>query len=232
MRRAASLPPSSRQKSRGATRSVVSLSTVSGSRHKPELLPSRNNSDVISETSIPYRLPKLSQPNSVAGRSEVQVLDGKNKIWSRFGYQDDESARSPPKDPLVWKIYVPPKSFVQQMRQTNLAAPHFRDAVIAPSKSHDFEDLLYYRRLLQEKSQNAVQDACPAPPVTRTPSPSKSARSLRWTLGPHTHSSFDKKGRSRVQGPYSREFTVTCMPPTNWLKMKLGRLPTRPFIKV
>ena len=38
--------------------------------------------------------------------------------------------------------------------------------------------------------------------------------------------SFSFQGRSHIQGPYSREFNVTCMAPTNWLRMKWGRSKT------
>lgn len=31
------------------------------------------------------------------------------------------------------------------------------------------------------------------------------------------------QGRSRNQGPFSREFTRKCMAPSNWVKMKYGR---------
>ena len=34
------------------------------------------------------------------------------------------------------------------------------------------------------------------------------------------------QGGAKSQGPYSREFTVRCSAPNNWLRMKLGRAKT------
>lgn len=54
----------------------------------------------------------------------------------------------------------------------------------------------------------------------------------RWYILNHCNSfiyvliSFYFQGRGRNQGPYSREFTVRCTAPSNWMRMKWGRANT------
>jgi len=63
-------------------------------------------------------------------------------------------------------------------------------------------------------------------PISRSLSPAKSTKSIHWALGNEKNSLFDHNGRSRAQGPFSREFTIRCGPPPNWMSMKFGRSKT------
>ncbi|XP_076458443.1 uncharacterized protein LOC143292141 [Babylonia areolata] len=140
----------------------------------------------------------------------------------------------------------------QLYRQSAMIVPKFRNAAIIPSVTpgviRDVEDhdVRVYRSLLEKVGGGVVvfsqqhhqhqhqQQQCPADPRTDcsalSPAPhtpdSRSlspAKSIHWALGSHRHPLFDYKGRSRKQGPYSREFTVHCMPPASWMRMKWGR---------
>jgi len=46
-------------------------------------------------------------------------------------------------------------------------------------------------------------------------------RKLSWQLSPYANKFFDKQGLGPNQGPFSREMPVKCMPPNNWLRMKI-----------
>lgn len=46
-------------------------------------------------------------------------------------------------------------------------------------------------------------------------------RKLTWQLSPYDNKNFDKQGLGPNQGPFSRELPKKCMPPANWLRMKL-----------
>ena len=46
-------------------------------------------------------------------------------------------------------------------------------------------------------------------------------RQLHWQLSPYSNNNFDRQGLGPNQGPFSREMPIKCMPPNNWLRMKL-----------
>ncbi|CAK8684173.1 unnamed protein product [Clavelina lepadiformis] len=46
-------------------------------------------------------------------------------------------------------------------------------------------------------------------------------RKLNWQLSPYANKNFDRQGLGPNQGPFSREMPIKCMPPNNWLRMKL-----------
>lgn len=46
-------------------------------------------------------------------------------------------------------------------------------------------------------------------------------RKLHWQLSPYSNKNFDRQGLGPNQGPFSREMPIKCMPPNNWLRMKL-----------
>ncbi|XP_041374082.1 uncharacterized protein LOC121387123 [Gigantopelta aegis] len=180
---------------------------------------------------VPYRLPRIP-PRSI---SPVDAVVEENRprrsetMWGRFGYE--AAIRIPTLLPSVNKMMVNTPN-----PSTSLAVPRFQNAGIMPLKyrqRHRMEDDMI-RSLLQkaDKAHTAREtttcrgDPSPTPVYSRVSSPTKSARSIHWTLGDHVITNsplFDRKGRSRAQGPFSREFTVTCFAPHNWLRLKLGR---------
>ncbi|XP_077976342.1 uncharacterized protein LOC120341546 [Styela clava] len=62
------------------------------------------------------------------------------------------------------------------------------------------------------------QENFPLPPSVHT---SDEERKLTWQLSPYDNKNFDKQGLGPNQGPFSRELPRKCMPPANWLRMKL-----------
>ncbi|XP_052080970.1 uncharacterized protein LOC127718914 isoform X1 [Mytilus californianus] len=178
-------------------------------------------------TNIPYRLPRISH------RDDFKSEDDDDKIFSRFGYEP--SLRVPELVPVV-RMLNPPQTYSQQERQVNLAVPKFQNAAITPTvrqlqwhpvKDSNMEDVQVYKSMIGNQRQRSNGDYFrpePSPsPISRTDSPTKSIKSIHWMLGSAKHPMFDNKGRTRNQGPFSREFTVTCIAPTNWMKMKWGR---------
>ncbi|KAJ8320752.1 hypothetical protein KUTeg_002339 [Tegillarca granosa] len=199
--------------------------------------------DVDVQVSVPYRLPKISCSGDVGVPSARETFfrnfhsDQDDKIWSRYGYE--ELVRVPELGPVVHMLNRPPVTYAQQERQANLALPKFRSAAIAPSHrtmawhtDREIEDVQIYKSMIaktRERTHDEIITNRPEPtpsPISRSDSPAKSVKSIHWMLGSSKHPSFDNKGRSRNQGPYSREFTVTCIAPTNWLRMKWGRSKT------
>lgn len=160
-----------------------------------------------------------------------------DKVWSRHGYE--KIIRIPELSPQIRVLIPPPKPYVQSCR-TPVTAPRFKQAAITPccrsvpwtlSTPVDDSHLQLYNstsaRVHGDHSSRPSERFEPTPtPISRSNSPAKSVKSIHWILGHNRYHTFDKKGRSHVQGPYSREFNVTCMAPTNWLRMKLGRSKT------
>ncbi|KAL8588537.1 hypothetical protein ACOMHN_058436 [Nucella lapillus] len=134
----------------------------------------------------------------------------------------------------------------QRYRQSAKLVPKFRNAAIIPSvttitmppmgkdAAEDSSEIKLYRSLVGTGDARGCggwggggggvdrgAEDWTASPGSR--SVSSAAKSIHWALGNHTHPLFDYKGRGRKQGPYSREFTVHCMPPASWMKMKWGR---------
>ncbi|XP_076451835.1 uncharacterized protein LOC143287603 [Babylonia areolata] len=120
----------------------------------------------------------------------------------------------------------------QRHRHQAMMVPKFRSAAITPSVSvviRHVDDVHVYKSLLEKAAHPEQHPVNPAPtPIpaanSRSASPAKSTRSIHWTLGSsNRHLLFDRTGQGRNQGPYSREFTVRCMAPNNWMRMKWGR---------
>lgn len=182
-------------------------------------------------TNIPYRLPRITPREDL--RPEVNE---DHKVFSRFGYEP--TLRVPELVPVV-RMLNPPQTYSQHERQMNLAVPKFQNAAITPTvrqlqwhpvKDSNMEDVQVYKSMIGNQKQKSKSDYFrperpePTPsPISRTDSPAKSVKSIHWMLGSAKHPMFDNKGRTRNQGPFSREFTVTCIAPTNWMKMKWGR---------
>ncbi|CAC5414700.1 unnamed protein product [Mytilus coruscus] len=153
-------------------------------------------------TNIPYRLPRISH------RDDFKSEDDDDKIFSRFGYE--------------------PSLRVPELVPVNAAiTPTVRQLQWHPVKDSNMEDVQVYKSMIGNQRQRSNGDYFrpePSPsPISRTDSPTKSIKSIHWMLGSAKHPMFDNKGRTRNQGPFSREFTVTCIAPTNWMKMKWGR---------
>lgn len=190
--------------------------------------------DDVETASIPYRLPRITPRDEY--KHEIEEED---KIFSRFGYE--HTLRVPELVPVI-RMLNPPQTYSQHERQMNLAVPKFQNAAITPTvrqlqwhpvKETTIEDVQMYKSMIGNQRQRSNVDYFrperpePTPsPISRTESPAKSVKSIHWMLGSSKHPSFDNKGRTRNQGPFSREFTVTCIAPTNWMKMKWGRART------
>lgn len=201
----------------------------------------------------PYRLPHIARgygpPQGTLAR-ENHGLWGRHGyedgVWGRYGEQHRGRPRAEmgvTASPVAGSPRV--KSLVRQ--GTSRAAPpsscaSSREATLtSPTQSpqpHFYgashgESALYRRMLLSNRERSVAEgdvgmETDRGPTTTpfrdlRAASPAKSAYSLRWTLPPYKNLHFDKKGQGKAQGPYSREFTVTCSTPNSWLRMKLGR---------
>ncbi|XP_053385974.1 uncharacterized protein LOC123539269 isoform X2 [Mercenaria mercenaria] len=198
--------------------------------------------DDMNSTCTPYRLPRLSprlgdqSPNSDTDNSHDDSKSN-DKVWSRYGYE--KIIRIPELSPQIRMLVPPPKSYASPSPYQT-PAPRFKNAAITPTArsvpwhlGRDIDDShlqLYqsnHSRVHDEDYSSRQTRLEPTPtPISRSESPAKSVKSIHWILGHNRYHTFDKKGRSHIQGPYSREFNVTCMPPNNWLKMKWGRSKT------
>lgn len=203
--------------------------------------------DDMNSTCTPYRLPRLSPraddqtPNSDIDNAHAPPEDSKSanedKVWSRYGYE--KIIRIPELGPQVRMLVPPPKSY-QGGSPFPQPGPRFKNAAITPTvrsvpwtlsrELNDSHLQLYqsnHTRVHEEDYGSRQTRLEPTPtPISRSDSPAKSVKSIHWILGHNRYHTFDKKGRSHIQGPYSREFNVTCMAPQNWLKMKWGRSKT------
>lgn len=187
----------------------------------------------------PYRLPRISPRNDDSPQPEAERFahlesPEADKVWSRYGYE--KIIRVPELGPQIKVLMPPPKNYLQQYRNNTANAPKFKRAAITPSirslpwnLGGDIDDPQLYRSHNKEerrsgKSRTRSPRLEPTPtPISRSDSPTKSIKSIHWVLGHNRYHTFDKNGRSHIQGPYSREFNVTCMAPNNWLRMKWGR---------
>ncbi|KAL8617996.1 hypothetical protein ACOMHN_040220 [Nucella lapillus] len=187
-------------------------------------------------------------PGGAGGDSPVsQTLEADEKMWGRFGYEDH--VRTPELGPSIHKArmnaaspFVPGTSIcgarsfakgAQRYRHDVMSLPTFRNAAIIPAVNvhviRHVNDVHMYQSLLEKASRPDHHPINPAPTPTpasnsRSVSPAKSTRSIHWTLGSGTrYLLFDRRGQGSKQGPYSREFTVRCMAPNNWMRMKWGR---------
>ncbi|XP_064646335.1 uncharacterized protein LOC135499493 isoform X2 [Lineus longissimus] len=201
-------------------------------RQRPKGLPELGQQHAMADgpplgQPVPYRLPKVPSLRNVG--------DTPRQLYSRQAFPTARSLNELSVDSIS---LPPPKTYVQERRRANLAVPKFKRAMIAPindrtcgahfanNLQRDHESSWYqrYERLrLSVEGDDEPEVYGPLPTPHRSPSPTKS---VNWTLSPHRNASFDRKGKSHVQGPFSREFTVTCSAPTNWLRMKLGRSKT------
>lgn len=207
--------------------------------------------DDLSVATTPYRLPRISprgddfSPQPDLERAVHMDSPEGDKVWSRYGFE--KIIRIPELGPQIRVLMPPPKNYLQQLRNQTSSGPKFKSAAITPSTRSlpwnlgcDIDDPQVYRSHMRDaredrmlsgkshrlsgKSRSRTPRLEPTPtPISRSQSPTKSIKSIHWVLGHNRYHTFDKKGRSHVQGPYSREFNVTCMAPTNWLKMKWGR---------
>lgn len=184
---------------------------------------------------VPYRLPRICHPDP----PPVDLT------WGRFGYQVNvrmpeleanvrrSGMKSPsssvrPPDPLSSRSDV---GAAQRHRQSSTYGPAAAHLPPPPMTSpharqvgQDAGDPSAVFRSLMERGVH-TDPHNPAPslahyPHSRSVSP---AKSIHWALGSTKHAFYDYKGQSRNQGPYSREFTVHCMAPNSWLRMKWGR---------
>ncbi|XP_069107535.1 uncharacterized protein [Argopecten irradians] len=173
---------------------------------------------------IQYRLPRIS-----ISREDLEhvPLDVDEKVYSRYGYE--EAVKIPELGPVI-RMINPPQTYAQTDRQVNMLVPRFKHAAITPRRTpwtsrertdDGFSRVMSSQKFRSESSKPEV-DRSPSP-LSRSDSPAKSIKSIHWMLGSTKHPLFDHKGRSRFQGPFSREFTVTCIAPSNWRRMKWGR---------
>ncbi|KAK3082928.1 hypothetical protein FSP39_009274 [Pinctada imbricata] len=185
---------------------------------------------------IPYRLPRIDTPREMK-RPDMFKMEHDQQLWSRYGFE--ENIKIPGDLVPTVRMLNPPQTYAQAERQLNLAVPKFKNAQITPTvrpihwttPAKDFDDVQFYKNMITNPRSKApapaeVEAVRPEPspsPISRCESPAKSVKSIHWMLGSTKHPLFDNKGRSRNQGPFSREFTVTCVAPTNWMRMKWGR---------
>ncbi|XP_060602021.1 uncharacterized protein LOC132755219 [Ruditapes philippinarum] len=200
--------------------------------------------DDMTSSCTPYRLPRLSpRPGDLTPNSDTDNSHGhdesksNDKVWSRYGYE--KIIRIPELSPQIRMLVPPPKSF-KSTSPYSATAPRFKNAAITPTvravpwnmgREIDDSHLQLYQsnhsRVHDDDYSSRHTRLEPTPtPISRSESPAKSVKSIHWILGHNRYHTFDKKGRSHIQGPYSREFNVTCMAPQNWLKMKWGRSKT------
>ncbi|XP_033728482.1 uncharacterized protein LOC117317707 isoform X1 [Pecten maximus] len=173
---------------------------------------------------IQYRLPRIS-----VSREELDndPLDVDEKVFSRYGYE--QTVRIPELGPVV-RMINPPQTYVQTDRQASMLVPRFKHAAITPrrtpwtsrERTDDGVSRVMSSHKFRSESSKPEPERSPSP-LSRSDSPAKSIKSIHWMLGSTKHPLFDHKGRSRYQGPFSREFTVTCIAPSNWMRMKWGR---------
>ncbi|XP_021366116.1 uncharacterized protein LOC110458645 isoform X2 [Mizuhopecten yessoensis] len=173
---------------------------------------------------IQYRLPRI---NVSREDLENDPINDDEKVFSRYGFE--ETVRIPELGPVV-RMINPPQTYAQTDRQANMLVPRFKHAAITPrrtpwtSRERTDDVISGVMSSHKHRSDSSKPEPEHSPsPVSRSESPAKSIKSIHWMLGSTKHSLFDHKGRSRYQGPFSREFTVTCIAPTNWMRMKWGR---------
>ncbi|XP_052237309.1 uncharacterized protein LOC127848739 isoform X2 [Dreissena polymorpha] len=199
--------------------------------------------DDLCSTSTPYRLPRLSpggadSPSPDLDRTQEDLRSPvHDKVWSRHGYE--KIIRIPELGPQV-RMLIPPSKLQASHVQAPSKTPRFKNAAITPSvrslawNADRPEDVHLHLCDVSRISRGPEDDLIPRfsrleptpTPISRSQSPAKSVKSIHWILGHNRYHTFDKKGRGHIQGPYSREFNVTCMAPQNWLKMKWGRSKT------
>ncbi|KAK2158439.1 hypothetical protein LSH36_170g01009 [Paralvinella palmiformis] len=193
-----------------------------------------------------YRLPKLHRADT-----DEQSSKSCHRMWGHHGYNYySKTGRQTQMSLGSHQIYTTPHLITLEKQQCNLISnrfPSFGQAIISPTQqtqvryyAGNVQDRALYKQMLsQNKSADSpmlnchnndldgeVQGPLPTPVSHRLMCPPKSAQSIHWTLSPMKNLHYDRKGKSKFQGPYSREFAVTCMAPTNWLRMKLGRSKT------
>ncbi|CAD5125778.1 DgyrCDS13989 [Dimorphilus gyrociliatus] len=139
---------------------------------------------------VPFRLPSTSKVEQ-------------NLVWSRHGFISSEESDKELKV-VIKRMKTKPTDFVKLARIRAAQSANFKNAVITPIPP-------------QSQMEDSLIRNCNTP---RVPSPAKSAQSIHWTLPAQKQILFDRKGKTRSQGPYSREFSMTCSPPSIWMKMK------------
>ncbi|KAL5005941.1 hypothetical protein ScPMuIL_017099 [Solemya velum] len=188
---------------------------------------------------IPYRLPRIHGNGSshYHGGSETDDRESEtsDKVWSRYGYE--EPIRIPELGPQV-KILSRPGGRTQAMFSSLAMSDNkLTDEPLSyrhvpwNNLSTDLDEVQTFRSMVSTRLRSREVSefgefgvAEPTPSLTsRCESPAKSVKSIHWMLGSNRQHSFDRKGRSHAQGPFSREFTRTCIAPSNWMKMKWGR---------
>jgi len=189
-------------------------------------------SDVTVKCTTPYRLPRISphceSPVTLTD-TEAKTSDS-DRVFGRFGYED--VIRMPALGPAISKALINPHDqLAHTYRQSGLMVPKFKQAAITPTYRHtpyissDVTDLQadynHPAYLKSHTEMSAVSSSSWS--RSQSVSPVKSAKSIHWALGHERSPLFDASGRSRAQGPFSREFTVRCQPPPNWMRMKWGR---------
>lgn len=161
----------------------------------------------------PYRLPRIEP--------EDRIVTGSYKVWGRHGYK----VYHEPRELAVTsshKMAASPRIEEQLHSPYHVTSyPRLRQAAIEPVTEPpklyaNSGDPAFYKCLYTNVN-------CEKMNTPRCDSPTKSESSIHWVLSPYKDLHIDKKGTHRVQGPYSRKFTVTCMAPTNWLRMKWGQ---------
>lgn len=201
------------------------------------------NDDDMSSSCTPYRLPRLLphfRPQSSNSDVDLALTESKfaasDKVWSRYGYEN--IIRIPELGPQIRMLLPPLRSYPKNLHSDHgvsckQAATTSRVPTLPLNTSPEMKDshLQLYQCNISRVDEDAIimrsarLDPTPSP-ITRNNSPTKSIKSIHWILGHNRYHTFDKMGRSHIQGPYSREFNVTCTTPHTWLKMKLGRSKT------
>ncbi|XP_067927925.1 uncharacterized protein [Watersipora subatra] len=166
------------------------------------------------DANTPFRLPKL-----------YESADKSQGTESISSYQHMEFL-TPSPDLLPYRIQSLRGDYLHMSGsplkvpvKASFDYPRLKHALIAPKTAVRFSRSgrpnmpRNYESIVPSKSATLVR---PQTALSDT-------KSIRWALGTAQSVNFDQTGRSRHQGPFSREFTRKCMAPSNWVKMKYGR---------
>ncbi|XP_059162135.1 uncharacterized protein LOC131945146 [Physella acuta] len=175
--------------------------------------------DVISTT--PYRLPRIASSTEKIKRPESRDLS-LEKMFGRHGYE--YIIRLPDLTPLQPGEFISPQRLLSQ-RSRQLPVPTGFNNVTASCRN---TPSLYGEDDGDDETFDDILQRDHVTSDTRTTSPAVSIQSIHWALGQQRNGIFDTTGRSHLQGPFSRSFTVRCRAPPTWMKMKWGR--SRTFV--
>ncbi|XP_071941190.1 uncharacterized protein [Antedon mediterranea] len=211
---------------RSAYTTSVSRSAYTTSVPRSAYTTSEARSSKISDDdetdSIPHRLPKILKQ-----RPETVPMDAVSKRPSH---------KNRLQQPRFAEVNQVPSSVIamNQLNRVNLMyVPTFKKAYLGPTVSSTLSaktnsrmpSVKPVRQQLPDKIRFVKQSSFTLTSLEREIDAriKKEEQKVAWKLSPYDHSSFDMQALRGSTGPYSREFTIHCTPPSNWMKMKWGR---------